>query len=213
MKDPIQVYTDGSCKPVPGRGGWACILVYPDKSELVLAGNERRTVPERMEIMAAIAALEYLPDGQTVQITTDSRFLRNAMTRWIHEWRKRGWVRGRVRNPEPVKNRDLWERLDKAAQCHSVAWRWAKRGEYTLNSFADRVARQARSKAEDISRIQYESKGLLYLRNPDAEDLGRIACENYWKNLNPENIPAWETLSAQERGAWEQAALAVESSL
>ena len=132
------IYTDGSCLGNPGPGGWGAILVYGDV-EKELSGGEADTTNNRMELMAAIAALEALTRPVACTITSDSVYLKDGITRWIHGWKKNGWM---TAAKKPVKNRDLWERLDKALERHDVNWAWVKgHAGHPMNERCDSLAR------------------------------------------------------------------------
>lgn len=118
----IEVHTDGACLGNPGPGGWAALLRYRGH-ERELAGGESDTTNNRMELMAAIMALEALSEPCSVVLHTDSQYVRQGITEWIGNWVRRGW---KTAGGDPVKNRDLWERLHTAAQRHRVEWKWVK---------------------------------------------------------------------------------------
>lgn len=118
----IEVHTDGACLGNPGPGGWAALLRYRDR-ERELSGGESMTTNNRMELMAAIMALETLNEPCQVVLHTDSQYVRQGITEWINNWARRGW---KTAAGEPVKNRDLWERLHAAAQRHNIEWKWVK---------------------------------------------------------------------------------------
>jgi ribonuclease HI len=118
----ITVYTDGGCRPNPGPGGWGAVLVTPEGVR-ELAGSDPDSTNNRMELTAALRALEVLPPGSEVDLITDSTYLEQGITRWLAGWRRRGWM---TAAREPVKNRDLWMALDAAARQHRVRWRWAR---------------------------------------------------------------------------------------
>jgi ribonuclease HI len=118
----VTIYTDGACKGNPGAGGWGAILKYGD-AEKELWGGEPETTNNRMELMAAIAALECLKRGSNVVLYTDSQYLRQGITEWIFGWKKKNW---RSSTGKPVKNVELWQRLDKATEPHKIEWRWVK---------------------------------------------------------------------------------------
>ena len=118
----VQVHTDGACLGNPGPGGWAALLRYGAR-ERELAGGEPATTNNRMELMAAIMALEALTEGCSVVLHTDSQYVRQGITEWIPGWIRRGW---RNAAGQPVKNRDLWERLHAACHRHRIDWRWVK---------------------------------------------------------------------------------------
>lgn len=117
----VEVYTDGGCEPNPGIGGWAAILVYQGK-EKELSGGEPDTTNNRMEMTAAIRALQALKKPCRVIIHTDSEYLKRGMTEWLPKWKQKGWRRGK----NEVKNLDLWQQLDALTQRHAVAWHWVR---------------------------------------------------------------------------------------
>jgi ribonuclease HI len=134
----VQVHTDGACLGNPGPGGWAALLEWRG-IERELAGGEPATTNNRMELMAAIAALEALKEPCEVALSTDSQYLRQGITEWLPGWRRRGW---KTAGGEPVKNRDLWERLDAAAGRHAVQWHWVRgHAGHPQNERVDRLAR------------------------------------------------------------------------
>ncbi len=122
MSQTVEVYTDGACRGNPGPGGWGVLLRY-GKTEKELYGGEANTTNNRMELMAAIQALENLKRNCKVSLTTDSEYVRKGITEWIANWKKRGW---KTAAKKPVKNKDLWQRLDKAATEHQVDWHWVR---------------------------------------------------------------------------------------
>jgi ribonuclease HI len=134
----VVIHTDGACSGNPGPGGWGAIVEI-DGARRELKGGEAATTNNRMEMMAAIAALESLPDGTPAELHTDSQYLRDGITKWMLNWKKNGW---RTRDKSPVKNVDLWKRLDEAARRHQVSWHWV-RGHvgHDDNERADELAR------------------------------------------------------------------------
>ncbi|WP_334177893.1 ribonuclease HI [Pseudoxanthomonas sp.] len=118
----ISIHTDGSCLGNPGPGGWAALLRYGDKEREVV-GGEAQTTNNRMELMAAIAALEVLTEGCEVTLHIDSQYVRQGITEWMPGWVRRGW---KTAGGDPVKNRDLWERLHAATGRHRIDWKWVK---------------------------------------------------------------------------------------
>jgi len=138
--DRVEAFTDGACSGNPGPGGWGAILRYRGH-EKELSGAEDRTTNNRMELMAAIAALEALKRRSTVHIHTDSTYVRDGITKWIHGWKKNGW---RTADKKPVKNVDLWQRLEAAIGHHAVTWHWVRgHAGHAENERADALARQA----------------------------------------------------------------------
>ncbi|AGA91105.1 ribonuclease HI [Thioflavicoccus mobilis 8321] len=137
MAEMIEIYTDGACKGNPGRGGWGALLRSgPHEKELY--GGEPETTNNRMELMAVIRALEALKRPSRVRITTDSQYVKRGVTEWMARWKRNGW---RTAAREPVKNRDLWERLDQALGRHQVEWQWVRgHAGHPDNERADRLA-------------------------------------------------------------------------
>ena len=118
----VEIFTDGACKGNPGPGGWGAILRFGDK-ERELSGGESPTTNNRMELMAAIEALKALKRPCHVQLTTDSNYVRDGITKWIHAWRRNGW---RTSDKKPVKNAELWQALIEAAEPHRIDWHWVR---------------------------------------------------------------------------------------
>ncbi|MBT6093472.1 MAG: ribonuclease HI [Rhodospirillaceae bacterium] len=121
-KDAVEIFTDGSCLGNPGPGGWGTLLRWRDH-ERELSGGEPDTTNNRMELMAAIQGLESLKRPGRVAITTDSTYVKDGITRWIFNWKRNGW---KTSSKKPVKNADLWKRLDAALVGHEVEWHWVK---------------------------------------------------------------------------------------
>lgn len=118
----IEIFTDGACRGNPGPGGWGAILRF-GAHEKELRGSEAETTNNRMELMAAIAALEALTEPCSVALTTDSQYLRQGVTQWLAGWKRNGW---KTSNKQPVKNQDLWQRIDAVSQRHQIEWLWVK---------------------------------------------------------------------------------------
>jgi ribonuclease HI len=138
MSARIEIWTDGACSGNPGPGGWGAIL-RSGPHEKELSGGEAHTTNNRMELMAAISALEALKKPSAVDLHTDSEYLRNGVTKWVAGWRRNGW---RTADKKPVKNQDLWERLDAALGRHEISWHWVKgHAGNELNERADQLAR------------------------------------------------------------------------
>jgi ribonuclease HI len=136
----VEIFTDGACSGNPGPGGWGAILRFGDV-ERELAGGEPVTTNNRMELMAAIAALEALKRPCRVRLYTDSQYLRDGITRWLPAWKARGW---RTAAKAPVKNIDLWQRLEAAAAPHQIEWHWVRgHAGHPENERADALARGA----------------------------------------------------------------------
>ncbi len=122
MSDPIVIYTDGACRGNPGPGGWGALLVAGERRK-ELWGGEDETTNNRMELRAAIEALQALRRPSDVVLYTDSVYVKNGITEWLAAWKRRGW---RTASRKPVKNQDLWQALDEAVRPHSIDWRWVK---------------------------------------------------------------------------------------
>ena len=138
--DAVQIFTDGACSGNPGPGGWGAIL-RAGGVEKELSGGEAATTNNRMELMAAISALEALKRPCRVEVYTDSNYVKDGITRWIHNWRRNGW---RTADRKPVKNAELWQRLDALMAIHDVAWRWVRgHAGHAENERADQLARDA----------------------------------------------------------------------
>jgi ribonuclease HI len=118
----VEIFTDGACRGNPGPGGWAALLRAGDK-EREISGGEPLTTNNRMELMAAIEALNALKKPCRVELHTDSNYVRDGITKWIHGWRRNGW---RTADKKPVKNAELWQALDEQVQRHTVSWRWVR---------------------------------------------------------------------------------------
>ena len=146
VRKQVEVHTDGACLGNPGPGGWAALLRWGG-IERELAGGEADTTNNRMELMAAIAALEALREPCTVILTTDSQYVRQGILDWLANWIRRGW---KTAGGDPVKNRDLWERLHAAAILHKVDWRWVKgHSGDPDNERVDQLARAAAVKIKE----------------------------------------------------------------
>lgn len=135
----VQIFTDGACSGNPGPGGWGALLRFGAR-EKELKGGEALTTNNRMELMAAISALEALKRSCSVDLYTDSNYLREGITKWIHSWRRNGW---RTAEKKPVKNAELWQRLDQALSRHRIQWHWVRgHAGHVENERADALARE-----------------------------------------------------------------------
>jgi ribonuclease HI len=138
--DAVEIHTDGACSGNPGPGGWGVVLRWRGQTR-ELSGFAPATTNNRMELEAAISALETLKRPMTVNLFTDSNYLRQGITAWLPAWKARGW---RTADKQPVKNQDLWQRLEQALGSHQVAWRWVKgHAGNPDNERADELAREA----------------------------------------------------------------------
>ena len=139
-KKPVMIFTDGACKGNPGPGGWAALLRY-QSSEKQLQGAEATTTNNRMEMLAAIKALEELKQPCTVILCTDSQYLKRGITEWIYSWKKNNW---QAAAKKQIKNLDLWQRLDHLVQIHQVEWQWVKgHSGHPENTLVDQLANEA----------------------------------------------------------------------
>jgi ribonuclease HI len=136
----VEVFTDGGCRGNPGPGGWGAVLRFGGH-ERELCGSEENTTNNRMELLAAISALEAMTEPCAVVLTTDSTYVKDGITRWIRNWKANGW---KTAAKKPVKNKDLWERLDAECLRHQVDWRWVKgHAGHAENERADGLANLA----------------------------------------------------------------------
>ena len=138
----FKIYTDGACSGNPGKGGWAAIIL-DGKSQYNISGSENKTTNNRMELMAPIKALKKIKTESEVIIYTDSRYVKDGITEWIKKWKLNNW---KSSNKKPVKNKDLWVKLDNCCQKHSVSWKWVKA--HAGNRFNDLVDKLAVSKTK-----------------------------------------------------------------
>jgi ribonuclease HI len=142
----VEVFTDGACSGNPGPGGWGAVLRWKGHEREIM-GFEKPTTNNRMELMAAISALEALKRPARVRLHTDSQYLRDGITRWIHAWKARGW---KTAEKQPVKNVDLWQRLEAAMKPHQVEWIWVRgHAGHVENERADALARAAIARARE----------------------------------------------------------------
>jgi ribonuclease HI len=147
-KKIVEIFTDGACSGNPGPGGWGAVLRYGDV-EKEMSGGEPATTNNRMELMAAIMAIEAVKRPCEIHLHTDSEYLRNGITTWIHSWKARNW---RTADKKPVKNVDLWQRLERAIETHDVHWHWVKgHSGHIENERADQLARLAIRQMRDAS--------------------------------------------------------------
>ena len=136
-------YTDGACSGNPGPGGWGAVLIARDGDAILkereLKGGEAHTTNNRMELLAAINALETLASASTLTVVTDSSYVKDGITKWIHGWKAKGW---KTAGKKPVKNEELWKRLETATRRHTVTWEWVKgHAGHPENERADELAR------------------------------------------------------------------------
>lgn len=140
MTEIVEIYTDGACQGNPGPGGWGAILRYKN-TEKELSGYDPATTNNRMELQAAIEGLKALTRPMTVELYTDSQYLRDGVTKWLPQWKAKDW---RLSSKKPVKNKDLWEEIDKLCDYHQVSWHWVRGHQgHPENERADALARGA----------------------------------------------------------------------
>ena len=144
MTPGVVIFTDGACSGNPGPGGWGAILMFGEKRK-ELCGGDPATTNNRMELMGAIQALEALTKPCKVELTTDSQYVIKGVSEWIHAWKRRGWL---TADKKPVKNDDLWRRLDEARLRHEVQWKWVKG--HTGNEHNERADELARQGMNDL---------------------------------------------------------------
>ena len=136
----IKIYTDGSCLGNPGNGGWAAIII-DDNKKIRIKGSKKDTTNNQMELLAPIKALKKISKGSSVQIFTDSKYVKSGITEWIHNWKKNGW---KTANKQPVKNKELWTELDLMTSEFKIKWSWVKgHSTYKLNNEVDLIARES----------------------------------------------------------------------
>mgnify|MGYP002525965320 FL=1 len=123
MSDAVEIYTDGACSGNPGPGGWGVLIRELDKEDTEISGGEKDTTNNRMELLAAIKALESIENNKEIIIYTDSNYVKDGITQWISNWKKNNW---KTSNKKPVKNVDLWIKLDNAIQNKKISWKWVK---------------------------------------------------------------------------------------
>ncbi len=134
----FKIYTDGACSGNPGKGGWAAIILDSDLNQSNISGNESNTTNNRMELLAAIMALKKIKKKSDITIFTDSKYVKDGITDWIKKWKLNSW---KSSNKKPVKNKDLWIKLDNSCLKHRVTWRWVKaHAGNKYNSLADKLA-------------------------------------------------------------------------
>ena len=136
-----KIYTDGACSGNPGPGGWGAVILDQDDKQKNISGSEKNTTNNRMELLAAIMSLKKIKTNSQVVIFTDSTYVKNGITEWMKNWKKNGWKNS---SKKPVKNKDLWKKLDKLCEANSVSWKWVK-GHSTneFNNLADELATKA----------------------------------------------------------------------
>lgn len=153
MQKSVEIYTDGSCLGNPGPGGYGVLMRY-GKHEKTLSQGYQTTTNNRMELLAAIVALESLTRPCDIVLTTDSQYVKQGIESWLANWKKRGW---RTASKQPVKNVDLWQRLDEACQRHNIDWRWVKgHSGHKENDIVDELARTAATSTSLLEDTGYQ---------------------------------------------------------
>ena len=137
MSNSISIFTDGACRGNPGPGGWGVLIVF-EGEEITLYGGENNTTNNQMEMMAAIKALEYFQEKKSIELVTDSSYLKDGIEKWIHSWKKNGW---KTSAKKQVKNQELWMKIDVLNNFHEVKWKWVKgHSGHRENEIADLLA-------------------------------------------------------------------------
>ena len=135
------IYTDGACSGNPGPGGWGAVIIDEENNQIELSGSEKSTTNNRMELLAPIKALKKIKKEANITIFTDSTYLKNGITEWIKKWETNGWKNA---NKKPIKNKDLWQELNKLTQKKDITWKWIKaHAGNPLNELADQLATKA----------------------------------------------------------------------
>ena len=136
-----KIYTDGACTGNPGPGGWGAVIFDQDDKQKNISGSEKNTTNNRMELLAAIMSLKKIKSNSEVIIFTDSTYVKNGITEWMKNWKKNGWKNS---SKKPVKNKDLWVKLDKLCETNNVSWKWVKgHSSNEFNNLADELATKA----------------------------------------------------------------------
>ena len=144
MSDTVEIYTDGACSGNPGPGGWGVLIRELDKEDTEISGGEKDTTNNRMELLAAIKALESIKNNKEIIIYTDSNYVKDGITVWISNWKKNNW---KTSKKKPVKNQKLWKKLDELVKFHDVKWEWIKGHSTNIyNNLVDELARKAAKK-------------------------------------------------------------------
>ncbi|GLZ29400.1 ribonuclease H [Lentzea sp. NBRC 105346] len=152
MSEFVEIYTDGACSPNPGPGGWGAVLRFGEHEKDLYGAEPPVTTNNRMELMAPIRALESLTRPCVVKIYTDSTYVKNGITSWVRKWKQNGWL---TSAKQPVKNEDLWRRLDAATKVHEVEWLWVKgHNGHPENERADRLAVKGAEEAKGMKPVE-----------------------------------------------------------
>ena len=146
----VTIYTDGACSGNPGKGGWGAILIY-NKKERYISGSKQLTTNNQMELTAAIKAIEFIDTNDVINLLTDSNYVKNGIKSWIKNWKINNWKNS---SKQPVKNKDLWERLDELNSIKSVNWQWVKA--HSTNNYNNQVDLLARQSAESLTESSFD---------------------------------------------------------
>ena len=152
----ITIYTDGACSGNPGIGGWGVVILESNKEDTFLNGGDDNTTNNRMELTAAIEALKYFENMQTIKLITDSKYVKDGIQTWIQNWKKNGW---KTAAKKPVKNKELWIELDQLISRHTISWEWVKGHDGNVHN----------EKADYLARLYIEEACLLYT-SPSPRD-------------------------------------------
>ncbi|GAB4527438.1 MAG: hypothetical protein Kow0063_02690 [Anaerolineae bacterium] len=165
----ITIYTDGGCNPNPGPGGWAALIILPDGREKILSGSHANTTNNRMELTAALRALQATPENSEVALHTDSQYLQRGITEWLPNWQRQGWKRGKA----DIPNRDLWKALAEATQRRKVVWRWVRGHAGDTNN--ERVHRLASAAIPRTAELPPDDAARIFIRVSCKGQLGAWA--------------------------------------
>ena len=189
--EPITLYVDGACKGNPGLGGWGVYIEYPDGQVAEYCGGEANTTNNRMELQAAIQGLEHTPRDQPVLIWTDSSYVQQGISQWIHGWKSKNW---RKADGKPVMNADLWQQLDQAVQGRQIDWRWIKgHAGHAGNERADELANQG---------TRYVDQGVQTLSAPASTRSADTPELPDWLRNDPLGFDALELIEPEDPNEW-----------
>ncbi|RLC46623.1 MAG: ribonuclease HI [Candidatus Cloacimonadota bacterium] len=154
--EKIQIYTDGACSGNPGPGGWAAVIIY-GKNLKTISGGERETTNNRMELTSVIKSLDTLKESYEIELYSDSKYVIKGITQWIHNWKRKDW---RGYNKKPVKNKDLWQKLDTLSKKHRIKWLWVE-GHIgkEINEQVDKMAKYEIKKIKEIIKMERAENG------------------------------------------------------
>ncbi len=181
MTDVIEIWTDGACSGNPGPGGWGALIVN-DGQEIELYGGEANTTNNRMELMGAIEALNSIKEPSKIILHTDSTYVKNGLTQWIHGWKRNGW---KTASKQPVKNKDLWQALDEACKRHQIEWKWVKghsgdEGNERADSLAVKGARESAGGKLEVNKTEKEPSTPVLAEKPTAPAASKSGQVQIW---------------------------------